>query len=476
MDGILTCLSYLFVVSSAAFYSYSVEENNRLRSELQKKTEELVRYKSGGMNYQNPTLGDRWADNVNETGRADQIVLHLGNQIGGVGDADINSEHGLPSKVNGSLNMIHGGPVAPDSSGLSQFVSPSITLFTPTRYQQEGNPDAEVRYPGRDSVSMAEDNNTTVSKQDIAVKVREHEQEILQLKKHLTDFSIKEAQIQNEKYALEKRISYMRLAAKQERLTFVSSLMPLLAEYSLQPPVADAQSIVSNVKIRVGGSLYKVVQDTKEKELKVLRARVLFRHLQEQLLVTEGKLKESQYQLAPWRSDVNPSNFTQSPVYPIEIKNGLELVPQPTYSDGKMPSSDRQTSMVEDILGLPQSGREHLKNFEHDELERHPPLASRNIASDEVPSQPVFSQAEQHTVRNNEGTVGKKVTFGDLVRSSEIDESENRGHPSDREPSANWNSKASATTTMDDPNSSYSPYLPPVLEEPSSSFSEGLNF
>ncbi|KAL0400283.1 UNVERIFIED_CONTAM: hypothetical protein Sradi_2371600 [Sesamum radiatum] len=312
--------------------------------------------KSGGMNYQNPPLGDRWADNVNETGRADQIVLHLGNQIGGVGDADINSEHGLPrsvvlqtdivqsnkdhamqtqvenqfysSKVNGSLNMIHGGPVAPDSSGLSQFVSPSITLFTPTRYQQEGNPDPEVRYPGRDSVSMAEVNNTTVSKQDIAVKVREHEQEILQLKKHLTDFSIKEAQIQNEKYALEKRISYMRLAfdqqqqdlvlaaskaisyrqdimeenvrltyalqaAKQERLTFVSSLMPLLAEYSLQPPVADAQSIVSNVK-------------------------VLFRHLQEQLLVTEGKLKESQYQLAPWRSDVNPSNFAQSPVYPIE--------------------------------------------------------------------------------------------------------------------------------------------------------------
>ncbi|KAL0307346.1 UNVERIFIED_CONTAM: hypothetical protein Sradi_6151900 [Sesamum radiatum] len=302
------------------------------------------------MNYQNPPLGDRWADNVNEMGRADQIVLHLGNQIGGVGDADINSEHGLPrsvvlqtdivqsnkdhamqtqvenqfysSKVNGSLNMVHGGPVAPDSSGLSQFVSPSITLFTPTRYQEEGNPDPEVRYPGRDSISMTEVNNTTVSKQ---------------------------------------------------------------------------------------------------------------------------------------------------------IKNGLELVPQPTFSDGKMPSSDRPTSMVEDILGLPQSGRENLKNFEHDELERHPPLASRNITLDEVPSQLVFSQAEQHTIRNNEGTVGKKVTFGDLVRSSEIDEPENRGHPSDREPSANWNSKASATTTMDDPNSSYSPYLPPVLEEPSSSFSEAAD-
>ena len=37
--------------------------------------------------------------------------------------------------------------------------------------------------------------------------------------------------------------------AQQERTTFVSSLLSLLAEYSLQPPVPDAQSIVSNVKV-----------------------------------------------------------------------------------------------------------------------------------------------------------------------------------------------------------------------------------
>ncbi|KAL0361993.1 UNVERIFIED_CONTAM: hypothetical protein Scaly_1154500 [Sesamum calycinum] len=370
----------------------------------------------------------------------------------------------------------------------------------------------------------------TIKQQDIAVKVRENEEEILQLKKHLTEFSIKEAQIQNEKYALGSafdqqqqdlvlaaskaisyrqdimeenvRLTYALQAAKQERLTFVSSLMPLLAEYSLQPPVADAQSIVSNVKIGVGGSLYKVVQDTKEKELKVLRnlefclvldisGNVLFRHLQEQLLVTEvccsaskivqdvirngWKAEKSQYQLAPWRSDVNPSNFAQSPVYPIEIKNGLELVPQPTFSDGKMPSSDRQTSMVEDILGLPQSGRENLKNFEHDELERHPPLASRNITLDEVPSQLVFSQAEQHTIRNNEGTVGKKVTFGDLVRSKMM----MSRRIEDTRVIENLQQigilKLQLQQTMDDPNSSYSPYLPPVLEEPSSSFSEAAD-
>lgn len=45
------------------------------------------------------------------------------------------------------------------------------------------------------------------------------------------------------------RLNFLLQAAQQERSTFVTSLMPLLAEYSLQPPVADAQSIVSNVKV-----------------------------------------------------------------------------------------------------------------------------------------------------------------------------------------------------------------------------------
>ncbi|GFP83310.1 hypothetical protein PHJA_000474400 [Phtheirospermum japonicum] len=496
--------------------TFQVEENNRLRSELQKKNEELEKYvrapsldKSGDEKYQDPQFADQWGDH--EPSRTDQVVLHLGNQIvGGGGDVGITSKHDSPNSfalesdpirsnnihamrthienqndsntVNGSLNMAHGGQVASDNSGVSQILSPSITLFTPTRYQQESNLDSEFGYSGRDLISMADSS----SKQDIVVKIREHEDEILQLKKHLTEYSIKEAQISNEKYALEKRISYMRLAfdqqqqdlilaaskavsyrqdimeenvrltyalqaAQQERSTFITSLMPLLTEYSLQPPVADAQSIVSNVK-------------------------VLFRHLQEQLLVTEGKLKDSQYQLAPWRSDVSPSNFAQSPIYPIEIKDGMELVPQPTYSDGNMPSSDPQTAMVGDILGLPQSGLDNMKNLEHDELGMHPPLANRTTesASREVSSQLSFNQADPHNVQNNEGSVSKKVTFGDLVRSNEMDEPDNRGHPNYRELSGNWNSKASATPTLDDPNS-YAPYLPPVLEEPSSSFSEAAD-
>lgn len=99
----------------------------------------------------------------------------------------------------------------------------------------------------------------------------------------------------------------------------------------------------------------------------------------------------------------------------------------------------------------------------------------RNTAFPEIAQQLAYNQVDPQHVRNSEATVSKKVTFGDLVRSSELDEPENRGLLSDREPSANWNSNTASTTSMDDPNSSFSPFLPPVLEEPSSSFSEGLH-
>lgn len=98
----------------------------------------------------------------------------------------------------------------------------------------------------------------------------------------------------------------------------------------------------------------------------------------------------------------------------------------------------------------------------------------RNTTSSEVSSQLAYSQADPQNVRNNEGTISKKVTFGDLVR-TESDDFENREQQSDREASAILGSNTASTTTTDDLNSSFSPFLTPVLEEPSSSFSEGLH-
>nr|CAB3476595.1 unnamed protein product [Digitaria exilis] len=95
-------------------------------------------------------------------------------------------------------------------------------------------------------------------------QVKEGEEEIALLKKHLADYSVKafDQQQQDLVDAASKalsyrqdiieeniRLSYALQAAQQERSTFISSLLPLLSEYdNLQPPVLDAQSIVSNLK------------------------------------------------------------------------------------------------------------------------------------------------------------------------------------------------------------------------------------
>lgn len=118
--------------------------------------------KSGDMKYQNPLSGNRWDECINEPCKADHKIVRLGNQIGGVGNMEMGSGHVLSnsvvlqnvlmqndidhvmhtrtenfydsSKVNGSLKVIPGTEVASENSGLSQFVSPSITSFSSGRY------------------------------------------------------------------------------------------------------------------------------------------------------------------------------------------------------------------------------------------------------------------------------------------------------------------------------------------------------
>lgn len=65
----------------------------------------------------------------------------------------------------------------------------------------------------------------------------------------------------------------------------------------------------------------------------------------------------------------------------------------------------------------------------------------------------------------------KQVLFHDRVSNSEVDDPD-EGQQNERDSSTNWG-PGPYTNNLDDPSSSYSPYLPPVLEEPSSSFSEG---
>ncbi|XP_071702191.1 uncharacterized protein [Rutidosis leptorrhynchoides] len=432
------------VEAAEATIKQQVEENNRLRSELQKRIQELQNYKLKDTKAESR----QWNDNGYE-GNKMQNETTFYNSSTLVFNKDGNVVDPMETeKKNGAVKMLPSGhTVLNNGSMMSQFSLASTSSFSPSRYQLEGEYDPQFNVSGNSHGLVPMSGNQVV------VDTRDQEQEILLLRKHLADYSIKETQIHNEKFALEKRIAYMRLAfdqqqqdlidaaakalsyrqdiveenirltyalkdAHEERSMFISSLMPLLAEYSLQPPAVDAQSIVSNVK-------------------------VLFRHLQESLIGIESKLKESQYQLAAWRPDLNPSSNAQSPLYTFGNKNGLELVTQP-YSDGQV-QSDQLNARGWDVPGHSGRGAENL--------ETDSGLYSPNL-------------------NRNDHSLGPNAHIGgDQGNLYPTNGDGNRNEGNAREQFAYLNSKNPPyTTTFEDPN--YSPYLTPVLEEPGSSYSE----
>ncbi|XP_020238907.1 uncharacterized protein LOC109817958 isoform X1 [Cajanus cajan] len=482
------------VEAAEATIKQQVEENNRLRSELLSKIQELQKYRQGETVDQNSRLVAPWKEQDHRSYEAHQPAPSIARSNTG--------DHSENSQINGTLRVQPNNQLHIENTGYSQLSSPSTRSVSPSRHLLEGDLDPRFNSPRQGLMPVAETNNSNnLLKQDLAIKIREHEEEIILLRKHLADYSVKEAQIRNEKYLLEKRIAYMRLAfdqqqqdlvdaaskalsyrqdiieenirltyalqdAQQERSTFVSSLLPLLAEYSLQPPVPDAQSIVSNVK-------------------------VLFKHLQEKLLLTESKLKESQYQLTPWRSDTSHANVavaTQSQSHlsgaalATSNKNGLELVPQHMYSQVKpQVSVDAQAGTDWDLLGRHQNGMNGgvamEPSVDADDLGRYSPFASRNSSVHDASNHLVVAQGDNHSAHYGEEMTNKQVTFREPVSNNEVDDPDGDGIHSEREAPANWGSgNPPYTTSVDDPSSSsYSPYLPPVLEEPSSSFSEAAD-
>ncbi|KAK4786203.1 hypothetical protein SAY86_002892 [Trapa natans] len=425
------------VEAAEATIKQQVEENNRLRNELHEKIVQLEQY--------SPTKSNQ---------------------------------------VNGILKVV------PANSFFTQLSSPSTSSISPGRYQPEGVFD-RLRSSGEGLMSMTEVNNTSsFQKQDLIHKVQDHEQEIAQLRRHLAEYFVKEAQIRNEKYVLEKRIAYMRLAfdqqqqdlvdaaskalsyrqdimeenirlsyqlqaAQQERLTFVSSLLPLLAEYSLQPPVPDAQSIVCNIK-------------------------VLFKHLQEQLNIIESKFKESQFQLSPWHSEASSSALArQSSPHSVGATltspnqtNGLQLVPQPLFTPGKIPISSSETPVpgVSDQIGL---GGIFPKTMESSELGGYPAFANRNPVPLDVTGQYGAAQGDRIVASESQETT-KQVKFCEPVSNTEMDDTDADALHNGGGSPADWKSGNSPYAPPHvEPSISYLPYLPPLHEEPSSSFSEG---
>ncbi|CAN6336562.1 unnamed protein product [Urochloa humidicola] len=488
------------VEDAEATIRQQLEENSRLKDELMLKTQELHRIRSEATNTNQTSSRGIHQDRALHTHTNTFSGAPLGSTAEGfkMGAGEPMPQDAMRHKYleatqpNRITRKLSGDQCAADSSFPSQLSTPSSRSLSPTRHCKEPDYESRFNLSEQAALPVSEVNSNIIWKQDLLAKVKEHEEEIAQLRRHLSDYSVKEAQILNEKHVLEKRIAYMRMAfdqqqqdlvdaaskalsyrqdiieenirltyalqaAHQERSTFVQSLLPLLSEYNLQPSVLDAQSIVSNLK-------------------------VLFKHLQEKLIITEEKLKESQYQITPWRAESsnNTSAAAQSPSHPpgnalvTSVKANLDIVPQQAYSHVQSPSASPVRARRDwDLLGNEShqaiQSEVATTSAEHDNVGRTSPSTSNPNMKDV----PQGIEHDSRAVRFNIESKDQNPSFKDLIRSDASENREVAEAQIPQEPSAQWESEGSPNLAsgLDEANPPY-PYLPTVLEEPSSSISE----
>ncbi|XP_047089581.1 uncharacterized protein LOC124701545 isoform X1 [Lolium rigidum] len=475
-----------------------LEENGRLKEELMRKTRELDAIRSEATNQTSFTALDQ--DRAIEAYRNSYSADAVGNKVedpksfkNGAGDQVLqdamNQKYLDANHSNEMLRKLPGDQATAEAGVRSQFSTPPSRSLSPARRQREGEYDSRLNL-AQQGMEMS---SNIIWKQDLLAKVKEHEEEIAHLRRHLADYSVKEAKILNEKHVLEKRIAYMRMAfdqqqqdlvdaaskalsyrqdiieenirltyalqaAHQERSTFVSSLLPLLSEYNLQPSVLDAQSIVSSLK-------------------------VLFTHLQEKLIITEEKLKESQYQITPWRveSSNNTSGPGQSPSHPpgnalvASSQPSLDIVPQQAYSHVQSPiSSPVRTRRDWDLLANENNQviptEVASTNTEHGNVGMASPPSSSQDTKD---VQAQGAERDSRAVRFNFESKDQNPSFKDLVRSDVSESPEGAETQISQEPPTEWGPEGppDLASGLEEGNLPY-PYLPTVLEEPNSSFSE----
>lgn len=116
-------------------------------------------------------------------------------------------------------------------------------------------------------------------------------------------------------------------------------------------------------------------------------------------------------------------------------------------------------------------GHLHLSADSH-RSGNHVVYRSRNTLAQDTTAR--VNLGDSHGAHFTAESKNQNPSFKDLVKGNEMGDSEAARVQHGREPSVHWASGNSPylSSGMEDPNSSY-PHLPPVFEEPSSSFSEG---
>ncbi|KAG0498387.1 hypothetical protein HPP92_003078 [Vanilla planifolia] len=315
------------------------DENNHLREQLSQQARELEKYKLESLN-RRASL-----DDLRDEPSMGSYEVHAAN----LSAQNVADKYADGIKVNGSLKVSAGLQNGPDSAGHSQFSTPSSRSISPSRHRREVEYDARFNLAGQLPMPVSEINSNILWKQ--------------------------ETQMRNEKYVLEKRIAYMRMAFDQQQQDLVDAASKALSyrqdiieenirlTYALQPSVLDAQSIVSNLKI-------------------------LFRHLQEKLIITEGK--------------------------------GLEIVPQPAFSHAQSPvASPANTAHTREWEGLRDQNQQAIassfatKNQDHNISEGVPLSVNRNGVQNASAS---LNQDDPHAVQLNVESRKQNQPFKEVVQ------------------------------------------------------------
>ncbi|THU64163.1 hypothetical protein C4D60_Mb01t23580 [Musa balbisiana] len=433
-----------------------LEENNQLKNELLRKTQELERDVGTliHISFQRSNAMSLKPSEVSTNDHVEGYEPHHSNSSSG-NEAERNKWMDTHSSLTSQVRFgVEGAGPSQDSTPSSRSISPSKCNFnTLDRNKKDGEHDKRFNSSGNGLFPVSDTSPNSLWKQELIVKVRKHEEEIAQLRKHLTDYLVKETHICNDKYVLDKHIAYMRMAAHAERSTFVSSLVPLLSEHGLQLSIIDAQSIVSNLKVSIFGLLYihENLRNIPESVridpylFQTLRNSfvVLFRHMHEELIISKNK-------------------------------NNLEIVPQPANPHAQTPisSSNFQTRLYWEAVGdqNQQFNRSSVptKSLDQDTAEIYTPVRRDPIDND---ASAQTNLDVTHVAHLSLESKSQRPSFKHLVKSGKTDDSEMVALQHGKEHSVHWAPGNSYLPSGQDVQNSYS-YLPTVYEEPSSSFSE----
>ncbi|KAI7729146.1 hypothetical protein M8C21_007189 [Ambrosia artemisiifolia] len=176
--------------------SHFIEENHRLRSELQKKSQELEDYKSSEKEAESSHPAGHWNDHgyLPPTKSPIEGRIKMGSDFALYDSSTVvhNKDFRETQKVTEAVTMVPSGRTTANNGGM--FSSASTSSLSPSRYQLEREYDPQFNVTGHGLGPISKVSNAYIPSNpsnQAVIDTRDQEQEILLLRKHVADYSIK---------------------------------------------------------------------------------------------------------------------------------------------------------------------------------------------------------------------------------------------------------------------------------------------